>query len=193
MSPLAGHRELPPTVATRNDGTASTCLARFRLALKYTKTKWLQTTAAPLKRGRRGAGSGLEEGGHSSRGGGGKARRSNSHGADDDGGDQVLLRDRRSRIAARALRSNGNVFDIGAIVKGITARKTESEQPEELRVVRVAERDVVVDPPAVPAGLMKFLTKREERIYQEVRRVVVQLGAREGMIALNDNELVRRA
>lgn len=134
--------------------------------------------AAPPKRGRRGTG---EEGASTSRAGGRGRRHQSSASIDEDGdgrgsgggtrggGDQLLLRDRRSRIAARALRSSGSVFDMGSIVKGIgSSWLSGGEQLEELRVVRVEERDVLVDPPVVPPGLLKFLEDRRERRRREV-------------------------
>lgn len=43
------------------------------------------------------------------------------------------------------------------------------EHLEELRVVRVEERDVLVDPPVAPPGLLKFLEERKERRDREVK------------------------
>ena len=144
---------------------------------------------APPKRGRRGsgggggagAGAGGDEGTTTSRGGG-RARRQNSAASVDEDGDgkgaggrggggrdQLLLRDRRSRIAARALRSSGSVFDMGSIVKGMgSSWLSGGEQVEQLKVVRVEERDVAVDPPAVPPGLVSFLGQRKARRDREV-------------------------
>lgn len=85
------------------------------------------------------------------------------------GKDQLLLRDRRSRIAARALRSSGSFFDMGSIVKGMSPSWLSGrEQLERLRVVRVKERDVAVDPPVIPEGLVAFLKERKARRDREV-------------------------
>lgn len=146
----------------------------------------------PPKRGRRGSGAAGEEGtSTTSRGGGvsggGRARRLNSSSASGDadaggggsrggssggggGGDQLLLRDRRSRIAARTLRSSGSIFDMGSIVKGIGSSWLSGggEQAEELRVVRVEERDALVEPPVAPPVLVAFLETRRTRRDREV-------------------------
>lgn len=86
---------------------------------------------------------------------------------------QLLLRDRRSRIAARALRSGGTLFD-AALAKGVgggawLAAAHEQPEPELLVVVKVAERDAAVEPPAVPARLAAFLADRQQRRSREVR------------------------
>lgn len=85
---------------------------------------------------------------------------------------QLLLRDRRSRLAARALRSSGGFFDLKGMAGAGWLAGAAQEQPEpELRVVvKVAERDRVVDPPAVPACLTAFLSARQGRRSHEVRR-----------------------
>lgn len=130
-----------------------------------------------MKRGRRGAGSAGEDGGHSSRWASVKGRRTNLQSADDDSGvEQVLLRDRRSRLAARALRSSGNLHGTVAIAKEkIASWMTRPEQPEELRVVRITERDGEVDAPAIPGALVKFLAERDERRRREVRMCVKEI------------------
>lgn len=108
-----------------------------------------------------------EDGGHSLRWAGVKGRRTNAD--DDGGGEQVLLRDRRSRLAARALRSSGNLHGIAAIAREkIASWMTRPEQPEELRVVYITERDGEVDAPVTPSTLVKFLDERDKRRHREV-------------------------
>ena len=59
---------------------------------------------------------------------------------------------------------------MGSIVKGMgSSWMSGGEQLEQLKVVRVEERDVAVDPPAVPPGLVAFLEERKTRRDREVR------------------------
>ncbi|CAN0199581.1 unnamed protein product [Pylaiella littoralis] len=53
---------------------------------------------------------------------------------------------------------------MGSIVKGMSPSwLSGGEQLEQLRVVRVKERDVAVDPPVIPEGLVAFLKERKAR------------------------------
>lgn len=59
---------------------------------------------------------------------------------------------------------------MGSIVKGMgSSWLSGGEQLEQLKVVRIEERDVAVDPPAVPQGLVSFLEQRKTRRDREVR------------------------
>lgn len=54
-------------------------------------------------------------------------------------------------------------------MKGMNASWMSSgEQLEELRVVRITEKDVAVEPPVVPVRLATFLAEREKRRGREV-------------------------
>lgn len=60
---------------------------------------------------------------------------------------------------------------MGSIVKGMSSSwLSGGEQLEQLKVVRVEERDVAVDPAVVPEGLVTFLKERKARRDLEVRR-----------------------
>lgn len=145
--------------------------------LRRTFSQAYEQSTATQKRGRR------EEGGAvrvvKPRRGGSNSTLDTAGGAPGGGGSvgagghdqQLLLRDRRSRLAARALRSSGNFFDTKGIAGAGWLAGVAQEQPEpELRVVvKVAERENVVDPPAVPACLSAFLSARRKRRSHEVR------------------------
>lgn len=124
-----------------------------------------------MKPRRGSSGNSVDAGGAGSSGGG------NAGGAG--GGDQLLLRDRQSRLAARALRSSGNLFDAAVMSKGmagagwLAGAVHEPSEPELRVVVKAAERSGVIEPPpAVPSSLAAFLSTRQERRSREVRGIL---------------------
>ncbi|CAM9621483.1 unnamed protein product [Ectocarpus sp. 8 AP-2014] len=65
---------------------------------------------------------------------------------------------------------------MGSIVKGIGSSWLSGggEQVEELRVVRVEERDALVEPPVVPPGLVAFLETRRTRRDRETTPITLE-------------------